>query len=276
MGTLTFDPEKHSYRLDGKRLTSVTTILNGGIPKPQLVNWAARVTASWVLSPDNGDELNELREQHAAVAPYLGEREYSTAQKFLSSRHDAERDTAAVRGTAVHSLAEQLVHGEEVEVPEELEPYIDGYLEFLDKWRILAVLTEKTVLIKSLGVAGRFDLIATSPYLNDGKPVMIDLKTSRGIYGETGLQCAAYSSADYYVDEHDPATELELPEIAATYVAHVTPSGTELHALATDQAQISRQFDMFKAAHFIYRTTTERNKIVGPALEHPTNIQTAA
>jgi hypothetical protein len=243
--TTTFDPEKHVYKRDGKRLTSVTTILSGGIPKPQLVNWAARVAAQYAV--DNpGATFEEIKDAHTR-----------------------DRDTAAVRGTAVHDIAEKLVHGEAVEVPEELEPYIDGYLAFLDAFQITPVLTEKTVVLVDLGVAGRFDLIATSPHLNNGEPVMIDLKTSRGVYGETGLQCAAYSSADYYVTDKDPEHEHKLPGIAATYVAHVQPSGTYLHPLATGPVQISRQFDMFKAAHFIYRTTTERGKIVGHPIEYP-------
>lgn len=241
--SIEFTHNGHRYKLDGKQVPGVTTLLGGGIPKPALVYWAANVTAQYAIDHPQAS-YDELRKAPAT-----------------------ERDTAGVRGTAVHDLAEQLVHGEAVEVPDELAPYIDGYLDFLDTWGIVPILTEKVVASRRDWYAGRFDLIATSPYLNNGAPVMIDLKTSKGVYGETALQTAAYSLADFWQD--DDGAEHPLPGIAATYVAHITPDGTVLYQLAADRDQMGRHLDMFRAAAFTHRTTKERENIITEPLTIP-------
>jgi hypothetical protein len=251
MSTLTFDPIKHVYKLDGKRLTSVTTVLGAGIPKPQLIDWAARTAADFAVANPNA------------------------SWEQIATAHKTERDTAAVRGTAVHNLAEQLVHGEAVEVPAELEPYIDGYLNFLDAFQITPLLTEKTVCLPWLNVAGRFDLIGTSPFLNQGKPCLFDVKTSKGVYRETRAQLAAYSKADYWVDDNEPDTQNPLPKIEATYVIHVTPEGTNLHPFAPNPAGIEDDFAYFINAYSIYKGTLAAYKVKEP-IPYPTQEMSKA
>jgi hypothetical protein len=215
------------------------------------VDWAARTAAAFAIKNPG--------------APY----------EAIAAAHKTERDKAAVRGTAVHNLAEDLVHGKTVEVPEELAPYIDGYLAFLDLWQISPILTEKTVYIEEQNLAGRFDLIGTSPFLNEGQPVMIDLKTSNGVYRETKAQCAAYSKAAYYVTDEDPTTQHQLPDIQATYVAHVTPEGTDLICLAADKAEIDQHYRIFQSAYEIYRFGLAAHKVREP-LTHPSAAPVAA
>jgi hypothetical protein len=244
--SLTFDPEKHAYRLDGKRATSVTTILSGGIPKPFLVPWAARVAAEmgWELAQGN-----------------MGREQFIQAAKDAPN---AERDKAGIRGTAVHAAADQIINGHAAEVTEELYPYVDGYIRFLDAFNVEPILTERTVANRTIGYAGRFDVIARIPSLHGDDPVMIDLKTSNGVYRETKAQCAAYSMADFYVEDDATSDELELPEIAATYVAHVTPEGTNLIPLAKDRDEIATHFEVFKAAHAVYKFGLAAHKVAEP------------
>jgi len=237
---LVFHEEGHKYTLDGKRTTSVTTILSGGIPKPFLVPWAARRAAEYAIA-NPGASLDEIR-----TAP------------------DRERDTAGIRGTAVHDIAERIIHGQPVDVPEELYPYVDGYVRFLDAFRVEPVLVEKTVAHRGMGYAGRFDAIVRLPGLNGSDPVMVDLKTSNGVYRETKAQCAAYSLADFYVEKDAPAVELALPQVQASYVAHITPHGTELHPLARDRAELLEHFEIFKHAHAIYRFGLAKHKVLDP------------
>jgi hypothetical protein len=248
--SIEFTHNGHRYKLDGKPVPGVTTLLGGGIPKPALMYWAANTAAQYAIDHP-GASYDEIRKAHTV-----------------------ERDTAGIRGTAVHDLAEQLVHGEAVEVHEELEPYVDGYLRFLDDWGIVPILTEKVIGSRRDWYAGRFDLIATSPHLNNGRPVMIDLKTSSGVYGETALQCAAYSLAEFWQD--DDGAEHPLPEIVASYVAHVTPDGTVLYQLAADRDQMARHLDMFRAAAFTHRTSKERDNIITEPLTTPTHEMSRA
>lgn len=274
--SLKFNEKSHRYRLDGKHVSGVTTILNGGIPKPALVRWAPKVVAEWVANPVNSGELSSL---------LAGDSD--TAIRFLKGLPDKERDSAAERGTDVHDLAEKLILTGEVDVPEDLESFIEGYMDFLDEWQITPLLAENVCANRRHWYSGKFDLIATSPYLAEGQPVMIDLKTSKGVYGETALQCAAYSRAEFYMDGDN---ETPFPELAATFVAHVTPMdregvnaryegkplGTSLYQLAASPEQIDEQFEMFLHAKSIFDGTKIRDQIIGEPLRAPAPRQVAA
>lgn len=255
MSELTFDEEKHIYKLDGKRLTSVTTILNGGVPKQFLVPWAAKRAA------EHAWELRDMEDRDRFVA-------------LAKSAPDQERDKAAVRGTTIHKYAEDILNGLPVDVPEELYPYVDGYVRFLDRFHVSPLMTERTVLLsgatldpgakkKVPGSGGRFDAVGHIPTVCDG-PVLWDVKTSNGIYRETKLQTAAYACADYYVEPDAPTTPLTLPEIQATFVAHVTAEGTFLHPMARTREEILEHFEFFRSAYQIYKFGLAAHKVADP------------
>lgn len=255
---LTFTHNGHRYKLDGIPVTGVTTLIGGGIPKPALVRWAPRVVAEWVTDPDNRGRLDEL----LAGDPDAAIRE-------LKELPTKVRDEAGVRGTAVHDHAEVLHNtGEALDVPEELVPYVEGYADFLDKWQITTLLTERPVASRKDWYAGKFDLFCTSPFLANGEPIQIDLKTSKGVYGETALQTAAYAKAEFYIDED--GNEHPLPDIAATFVAHVTPAGTVLYELARTREDIDKHYQMFLAAAYIHKTAKLRDAIITEPLDIPT------
>ena len=245
---LIFDEEKHKYTVNGKRTTSVTTVINGGIPK-NLTAWAARIAA------EKAWELRDMIDQEAFI-------------RIAKDEPNALRDKAGVRGSAIHDIAEKYVHGIPVEVPDELYPYVDGYARFLDRFAVSPILTEKSVYLAEFNCAGRFDAIGLIPSLNDG-PVMIDWKTSNGIYKEVKVQTAAYSLADFYVEPDAPEAEIQLPEVQATYVAHITPDGTFLHPLARNRAEIREHFEFFRAAHKIYTFGLVPHKHVADPIPAP-------
>lgn len=211
---LTFDPERHRYRLDGKPVPSVTTLIKGGLPKDALVYWSAKAVAEYVA--DNRDAVDSLRD--------MGREPMVQALKSVPWQ---ARNEAAVRGTDVHVLAERLVHGDEVDVPGHLAGHVKGYADFLDRFGVDPILTERSVAHRGLYYAGRFDLIA---WLNDDL-WMLDIKTSTNVYGETALQLAAYAGADFYVTDDDPDTEHDLPECRRFGVLHVTEYGTSLYPM---------------------------------------------
>lgn len=255
---LTFTHNGHRYKLDGRPVTGVTTLISGGIPKPALILWAPRVVAEWVTDAENRERLEELLagDTQAAI-------------RELKNLPTKLRDEAGVRGTAVHDHAEILHNtGEAVDVAEELAPYVEGYAKFLDDWQITTLLTERPVANRKDWYAGKFDLFCTSPFLAGGKPVQIDLKTSKGVYGETALQTAAYAKAEFYLGED--GNEHPLPEIAATYVAHVTLDGTQLYELARTVEDIERHYQMFLAAAYTHKTTKIREAIITEPLTIPT------
>lgn len=207
----------HAYKLDGKAVKGVTTLLNKGLPKPAIAPWAARTLAEYVA--DNPDQIEQLRT--------MGRGPMVAALKGVPWQ---ARDEAAIRGTDVHALGERLVHGEEVEVPEHLEGHVEGYVKWLDTWQPEPIWTERPVASRKWWYAGTFDLIATM----DGQTWLLDLKTASGVYGDNALQLAAYAHAEFLI-HHD--VEIPLPPIDRLGVIHITASGTELYPVKPDDME---------------------------------------
>ena len=215
--SLEFYPASHRYRLDGAWVPGVTTLIGKGLPKPALPYWSARTVAEWVA--DNPDLTEDIKRMGG----------YGPAVAFLKEIPWQKRDTAAIRGTEVHALAEQLVHGAEVDVPEHLAQHVQGYVDWLDTTGAVALLSERPVASRTHWYAGTFDLIAEL----DGATWLLDIKTSSGVYGSTALQLTAYGHAEFYLADDD--TEQKLPDVDRYGVLHVTDAGTELHELPANQ-----------------------------------------
>jgi len=198
----------HSYTLDGQHVAGVTTILSRGLAKPALIDWAGRTTAGYAI--DHWAELAELQ---------LSER----LRRLERARFDA-RDTAAVRGTAVHQLAQRLAAGEEIDVPEELVGHVDAYLRFTEEWRPREILVEAPIFSRQFRYAGTLDLVAD---LADGRRWLLDWKTAgSGVFPDNALQLAAYRYADFYLDPE--GIERPLPRIDRAGVVWLRADGYDL------------------------------------------------
>lgn len=207
----------HGYKLDGRPVKGVTTLINAGLPKPALTRWSAKTVAEWVA--DNPDDLDVLRRN--GRGPMVD---------FLKAVPWQARDEAAVRGTDVHALGERLVHGDEVEVPDHLAEHVDGYVKWLDLWQPEPIWTERPVASRQWWYAGTFDLIATMR----GVTWLLDIKTASGVYGDNALQLSAYAHAEFLLD-HDNQ-EQPMPHIDRLGVIHVTANGSELYPVADPEA----------------------------------------
>ena len=235
----------HYYKLDGAKVDGVTTVLSNGIPKPALINWAAREVATFAA--DHLDMLSQL-DRAAAI-------------DLLKGSHYRERDAAARRGTEVHGLAEKLLHGEEVTVPEELVGHVDSYMRFLDEWNPTPILVEAVLGNRTHKWMGTCDMVCTV----DGRTALLDIKTTRsGIYGETALQLAAYAHAEFYLD--DAGDEQLMPPIDWCGAIWVRADGYDIVPCDAGEAQ----YRMFRyAAQVAAFTTTLSKEWVGDALRPP-------
>jgi hypothetical protein len=217
--SLVFYEKSHRYKLDGSWVPGVTTLIKGGLPAPALMYWSARSVAEWVA--DNESGVEQLRQ--------MGRGPMVQALKEVPWE---KRDTAAVRGTDVHDIAERLVHGEEVDVPEHLAEYVESCVRFLDEWQPKTLLAERPVAHRAHRWAGKFDYIGELP---DGRIPLIDWKTAAsGIWPETAFQLSAYSHADFYID--DEGNEHPLPEITDTWAVHLRPDGYDVIPVKGDDA----------------------------------------
>lgn len=209
----------HSYWIDGVKVKGVTTLIGGGLPKPALVKWSANTAADCAC--DNWDELAELP---------LSER-----RKRIAGAPDAAKNSAAVKGTRVHALAEKLANDEEVIVPEELAGHVDSCVKFLDEWGVQPVWSELAVLSEKWKYGGTLDLIAD---LADGDRWLLDWKTNKnGPYGDTAFQLAAYRYAEFCLADGP----VKVPEVDRCGVVWLRSDGYELYPYEADEA-VFRQF----------------------------------
>ena len=234
-------PTHHYEDANGKRIPGVTTILNDGLPKPALINWAANATAEAAVN--RWDELSDM-----GPADRL---------KILKGARYADRDAAAKRGTEVHALAEQLIVGHSVTVPDELRGHVEAYVKFLDDWQPDPVLTEVAVVNYTHGYAGTLDMVFDC---RDGR-ILADIKTTRsGIYGETALQLAAYRYAEVYLHK---GLEVEMPEVQESWAIWVRADGYTVIPVDTSPAV----FDDFRRVAATSRAAKRLSTYVLPALE---------
>lgn len=209
----------HTYYIDGTKVDGVTTLISKGLPKPALVNWAARTAAEYAV--DHWDQLEEL----------------PISQRVDSIRNapNASRDAAAVQGTRVHALADRLAHGEKVAVPDQLAGFVESAVRFLDEWSVKTLLTETSVISRKWQYGGTLDIVAEL----GGKRWLLDFKTNKsGPFGETAFQLAAYRYADAWIKDGEEQPPAEVDECGVVWLRQ---DGYDLHPFHADHS-VFRQF----------------------------------
>lgn len=211
---------------------SVTSALAAGLPKPFLIGWAAKMSAEFAV-----DNLE-------AVKTLVDSGQKRAAVDLIKGARFRDMGNKADRGTIVHAAVEAYVAGKALdkkEVEERLEEarvdkvlwtgalsMVQGVYAFLQDTEPEIYWSEATVYSREHGYAGTADLIARLHVGSGRVPVVIDVKTSKRIYDEVGLQLAAYALADFV--GLDDGTEAEIvPEAAAIehgMVVRPTPSGS--------------------------------------------------
>lgn len=210
----------HWYKLDGVKADGVTTLIGGGLPKPALPNWAARTVAEHVA--DNLDSVVGMKDQgRIAIVNALKGVPWSQAR------------AAAAKGTEVHAIAAQLIQGVEVDVPEHLVGYVEGYIKFLDKFRVKPILVEFVVGHRKWRYCGSGDLVAEIL----GETAIADIKTSgSGVYNETALQLSGYRYAESYLDSDGSEKAMADLGITRGYAIWCRPDGTDLLPVRCDDS----------------------------------------
>jgi hypothetical protein len=208
----------HRYEINRQKVIGVTTALDLVIAKPGLMNWAGWCAAD--------EAAKVFRQPNLQV--WMAERDITSDDSltyYLSREFERRRSAAATRGTKVHKYAERLVHGEPVDAPAELVPYVENCARFMDEWRVVPMLKETIVGSYQWGYAGTFDLVGALP---DGRRVLWDYKTGKKVYPETKFQLAAYRHADTYLAES--GIEIPMAEVGITEskVVHLREYGYDV------------------------------------------------
>lgn len=271
-------PSQGWYRVPGTdtKLRRVTTILSQGFPKPQLVFWAANLTAA-----DAFATLPRL------VAASLNPVEKEAAYDWLRKGHIRKKDERGEIGGAVHDVIEAKVLGEPIPESflsdEEIAPFIDHFLRFVTEWEIEFEASEMTVGNFTDGWAGKLDylfrsrLIARLLKVPPQTLFIGDTKTGgeldeKGVYPEAGAQMSAYRRAE--VCWLRDGTQIPMPKVHDVgIVLHLRPEGYRPMPLKCGD-------DVYEAFRHVQQVAEFQRvlakSVVGEALTLPTSVKGAA
>lgn len=187
---LVAEKKKHFYDvyLDGdeqpsRRLNGVTGCLDV-IAKPALIPWAKKEALSLV-------ELALVKQMNApiTITPDWIQQLICDAKR----RPDRIKEDAAALGTDIHAIIDKLVHGEAVQYPEEYAPAVQAFQQWWFDSGIELVMGDTKVASVLHGYGGSLDALGR----RNGQYIILDWKTSNGIWPEYALQVAAYAQAFY-------------------------------------------------------------------------------
>jgi hypothetical protein len=216
----------HQYTYNGVTYPGVTSILKVIDKSDALMSWAARQTAEAAISLalQHGTTLD-----HEAAPVYenslqtlLSTVGVEGTVKALTSRSSWKRDEAAALGTAVHGYADDHINGRPI--PDDLPAVQRDYVTVYEDWWKAAgwtVRTSEAYLVHTAhGYGGTLDLLCRD---RDGRTVLADIKTGKGVYSEAVLQLAAYGNAELI---QTPAGDLfPMPAVDRYAILHVTKDG---------------------------------------------------
>lgn len=140
---------------------------------------------------------------------------YKDMESFSAAKKVSNK--SAEEGSLVHETVQKLAVGEKTEIPKEIRPAVQAFLELQKNKKIVfhPEFIERRIWSNANRYAGTLDAIATI----DGKFGVLDIKTSTGFYPEYNLQTAAYISA---LQESDVAQSLLLPgEIQTRWILRI-------------------------------------------------------
>lgn len=235
----------HGYLIDGQKVEGVTTLIDQGLPKKALIYWSARTVAEYVADAD---------EQTLATLRGLGRNGMVAALKEVPW---TKRDAGAAKGTEVHGLAERLGAGEQIDVPEHLEGYVEACVAFLDDYQVNVIRLEAPVGHRRWRYGGTTDLLAEIT-LPDGtvERAVLDYKTAAsGIWPDVTLQLAAYRNAEIYLDADDveqQMADLNLSETA--YAVWLRADGYDVYPVHVGE----QPFKTFQHLAYVARRVNDK------------------
>lgn len=108
------------------------------------------------------------------------------------AKPDKIKDDAADLGTLVHKYIDQIIQGKiPTDLTLEMEPAVTAFIDWWQKSKIEIVLGDTKVASLVHHYGGSLDALGRQ----DGAYIILDWKTSNGIYDEMALQVSAYAQA---------------------------------------------------------------------------------
>ncbi len=222
-----FDSETHTYVLDGKLLTGVTTIL-GVIAKPALIQWSADMACKFIE-----EKLVD------GVASFPDEIKAWLIEARIS--HRKKKETAGSIGTEAHKHIEAWIKTKNTGLmkSKQVADMVDQFIAWVKENNVKFLESEKQIYSKTHWYAGTVDFVCEI----DGKIWIGDIKTSSGIYPEYFFQTSGYQLA---------IQEMGLyPEIEGHIIVNIKKDGSKFEV--EKSYGYAQSVEAFKAALIIYR-----------------------
>jgi hypothetical protein len=199
-------------------VVSVTSVIGGGIPKPFLAPWSAKMVAEFAVDRHaaveamldvSSDELEKAKNDAIdwlKRAPYRGTAEKANMGTIVHAAVDAYLKDRPLSNTDIEAmLIEKRVPMEKWKAT---RGYVEAAFKFLKEHRPKVLHTEATIYSRTHMYSGTADVLGMMDLDGDDTPVVIDFKTSKRIYDEVGLQLCAYSRGEFV--GNDDGQELPL------------------------------------------------------------------
>jgi hypothetical protein len=230
--TMMFDPIKHMYTANGVHVPSVTGV-TGVVDKPALIHWAVNETLGHIKHVwKPGKEYT--KDQIKAIIYDAKEARFRTSGRALNI------------GTDAHDWIERYIKSRILDLPTPESPdyppvlnSVNAYLEWEESaGDIEYIASERKVYSQKYMYSGTVDIYMK---IND-ELVVADLKTSKGIYPEYHVQCAAYANA---ISEED---DVSIDKIS---VVRVPKDGNSVEI--EERRDVDYLFGIFRACLVIWR-----------------------
>ena len=245
---LSFDEVAHSYTVaddavnDGEPflVDSVTTILDGALAKPALVQWAANMAVESVAK----DWLPGVVSDEIQIAAAL--RNAKTAHRTVSKE-------ATDIGSLAHDYIERFIRNEKPELPvnEQARKCCEAAQDWMLNHKLQPLDPERKIYSRKYKYAGTLDW----PCFVDGHLALVDWKSSKGCYPEYPLQLSAYQNA---------WQEMGMGEVRYRYVVRLGKVDGAFEVKRFDHRTFKRDLKAFLAAKTIYERLGELNAKLNP------------
>ncbi len=229
--TLEFDPEKHIYTVDGRRIEGVTGV-TGVINKPALMYWAVNMAVLYlkkVWKP--GKSYDEIQIKKILDGAKLA--------------HRAKKTEAGDIGTLVHESIETYIKTGKITklIHPKAKECFKQFLGWAKGNKVKFIESERKIYSKKYGYAGTMDF-----YCQIGdKRFVGDTKTSTAIYDEMWLQTSAYQEA--YTEETGVRTDGQV----------IVRVGKDGSLEVRENYDYDKNFPAFAGALVLYRRIQEFN-----------------
>ena len=175
------ETKKNKYVLDGKDYWRVTSVLSA-INKPALIPWKANITL---------DKARRSLQANAGKQVTIDDAFIEEIIEGARAEPDYVLGTARDFGTDAHYALEQYISQGEVPGNASMFRVIGAFNQWVNDNGIEMLPQAEVTVAHSFGYAGTIDALG----VKEDELIVIDWKTSGGIYPEAMLQVSAYAAA---------------------------------------------------------------------------------